>query len=70
MKSSPSESKPIQSRYKGEIPGRAMIKERMSRSKLKQAFLINSAPSFSSIDRCHAAAILSQEMKKALYLHG
>ena len=36
---SASESKPFQSRSKGEIPGRARRKERMSRSKLKQAFL-------------------------------
>ena len=42
MKSSASESKPFQSRSKGEIPGRARLKERRSRSKLKQAFLINS----------------------------
>ena len=42
MKSSVSESKPFQSRSKGEIPGRARRKERLSRSKLKQAFLIDS----------------------------
>ena len=42
MKSSASESKPFQSCYKGEIPGRAWQKERLSRSKLKQAFLIDS----------------------------
>ena len=42
MKSSVSESKPFQSRSKGEIPGRARRKERVSRSKLKQAFLIDS----------------------------
>ena len=42
MKSS-SESKPFQSRSaEGEIPGRARRKERLSRSKLKQAFLIDS----------------------------
>ena len=35
-------SKPFQSRSKGEIPGRARRKERLSRSKLKQAFLIDS----------------------------
>ena len=40
MKSSASESKAFQSRSKGEIPGRAKRKERLSRSKLKQAFLI------------------------------
>ena len=40
--SSASESKPFQSRSKGEIPGRARRKERLSRSKLKQAFLIDS----------------------------
>ena len=37
MKSSASESKPFQSRSKGEISGRARRKERLSRSKLKQA---------------------------------
>ena len=42
MKSSASESKPFQSRSKGEIPGRARLKERLSRSKLKQAYLIDS----------------------------
>ena len=42
MKSSASESKPFQSRSKGEIPGQARRKERLSRSKLKQAFLNDS----------------------------
>ena len=42
MKSSASESKPFQSRSKGETPGRRRRKERLSRSKLKQAFLIDS----------------------------
>ena len=42
MKSSASESKPFQSRSKGEIPGQARRKERLSRSKLKQALLIDS----------------------------
>ena len=42
MKSSSSESKAFQSRSKGEIPGRARRKERVSRSKLKQAFQIDS----------------------------
>ena len=42
MKSSASKSKPFQSRTKGEIPGWARRKERLSRSKLKQAFLIDS----------------------------
>ena len=42
MKSSASESKPLQSRSKGEIPGRARRKERLSRLKLKEAFLIDS----------------------------
>ena len=37
-----SESKPFQSRSKGEIPGRTRRKERLSHSKLKQAFLIDS----------------------------
>ena len=44
MKSSVPESKPFQSRSKGEIPGRARQKERLSRSKLRQAFLIDSDP--------------------------
>ena len=42
MKSSASESKPFQSRSKGEIPGRARQKEWLSHSKLKQAFLTDS----------------------------
>ena len=42
MKSSASGSKRFQSRSKGEILGRARGKEGLSRSKLKQAFLIDS----------------------------
>ena len=42
MKSSASESNPYESRSKGEIPGRARRNERLSRSKLKRAFLIDS----------------------------
>ena len=42
MKSSASESKPFQSRSKGEIPGWAGREERLSRFRLKQAFLIDS----------------------------
>ena len=42
MKSSASELKPFQSRSKGEIPGRARKRERLSRSKLKQTFLTDS----------------------------
>ena len=42
MKSSAFESKLFQSSSKGEIPGRAWRKERLSRSKLKQAFLTDS----------------------------
>ena len=42
MKSSASESKPFHSRSQGEMPGRARRKERLSSSKLKQAFLIDS----------------------------
>ena len=38
MKSSASESKPFQSRSKGEIPGRAWRKERPEPFQLKQAF--------------------------------
>ena len=46
MKRSASKTKPFQSRSKGEIPGRARWKERLSRSKLKQAFLIDSDAEF------------------------
>ena len=42
MKSSTSESKPVQSRCIVEIPGRARQEERLSCSKLKQVFLIDS----------------------------
>ena len=42
MKSSASESKAFQSRPKGEIPDRARRKERLIRSKLKQALLVDS----------------------------
>ena len=42
MKSSASESKPFQSRSKGETPGLTKRKERPSRFKLKQTFLIDS----------------------------
>ena len=42
MKSSTSESKPVQSRCIVEIPGWARQEERLSGSKLKQAFLIDS----------------------------
>ena len=42
MKRSASESKPFQSRSKGKLPGQARRKERLSRSKLKQAFSIDS----------------------------
>ena len=42
MKSSTSESKPLQSRSKGKIIGQARRKEQLSSSKLKQVFLIDS----------------------------
>ena len=42
MKNSASESKPFQSRSKGEIPSRAGRREQLRRSKLNQAFLIDS----------------------------
>ena len=42
MKTSASESKPFQSRSTVEIPGRARRAERLSRSKLKEVFLIDS----------------------------
>ena len=54
MKSSASESKQFQSGSKGEIPGWAKRKERLSRSKLKQAFLIDSdAELFMSLNSMH-----------------
>ena len=46
MKTSASESKLFQSRSRGEIPGQARRKELLSRSKLKQAFLIDSDADF------------------------
>ena len=53
QKSSASESKAFQSRSKGEIPGRARRKERLSRSKLKQAFLFDSdAELFKNLVQC------------------
>ena len=42
MKSSAFDSKPFQSRSKGEIPGRARRKERLGSSRLKEAFLSDS----------------------------
>ena len=42
MKSLASESKSFQSRSKGEIPDRVRRKEQLSRSKLNEAFLIDS----------------------------
>ena len=42
MKSTASESKPFKSRSTVEIPDRAKREERLSRSKLKQAFLTDS----------------------------
>ena len=47
---SESESKQFQSRSKGEIPGLARRKERLSRSKLKQAYLIDSDADFFMCD--------------------
>ena len=44
MKSSASESKPLQSRSRAEIPGQARREERLGRSKLKEPFLIDSDP--------------------------
>ena len=53
IKSSASESKPFQSHSKGEIPGWARRKERLSSSKLKQAFLIHSdADLFMNLIQC------------------
>ena len=60
MKSSASESKPFQSRSKGEIPGRARRKDRLSRSKLEQAFLIDSdAELFMYLIQCIRIPIVS-----------
>ena len=42
MKSSAFDSKPFKSRSKSKIPGQARRKERLSRSKLKEAFLSDS----------------------------
>ena len=42
MKSLASESKPLQSRSRFEIPGQARREERLGRSKLKEPFLIDS----------------------------
>ena len=42
MKSSASESKPLQSRPRVEIPGQARQQERLGRSKLKEPFFIDS----------------------------
>ena len=44
MKSSASESKPLQSRSRAEIPGQARRKERLGHSKLKEPFFIDSDP--------------------------
>ena len=53
MKSTASESKPFQSRSKGGIPGQVRGKERLSRSKLKQASLIDSdAELFMNLIQC------------------
>ena len=53
MKSAASESKLFQSRSKGGIPGQASGKERLSRSKLKQASLIDSdAELFMNLIQC------------------
>jgi len=50
---STSESKPLQSRSKGKIIGQARRKERLSRSKLKRVFLIDSdAELFLYLIRC------------------
>ena len=68
MKSSASESKPFQSRSKGEIPGRARRKERLSRSKLKQAFLIDSdAELFMYLIKCiRFGSVKSSESEPSL----
>ena len=50
MKSSASESKPLQSRSEGEIRDQARRKEWLSRSKLKKAFLIARRPTFHELN--------------------
>ena len=53
MKSSASESSPFKSRSKAEMAGRARRKERLSPSKLKQAFVIDSdAELFMNLIQC------------------
>ena len=53
MKSLASELKPFQSRFKGKIPGGDRRKERLNRSKFKQAFLIDSdAELFMNLIQC------------------
>ena len=57
MKSSVSESKPFQSRTRGEIPGRVRQKERLSCSKLRQALLTDSdAELFMNLIQCVGSA--------------
>ena len=80
MKSSASESKAFQSRSKGKIPGRARRKERLSRSKLKQVFLIDSdAELFNVLGSAHEMwgvwtgpknAVLDVTSRKLLLTYG
>ena len=53
MKSSASDSKPFQSRSTVEMPGHARWEERLSCSKLKKGFLIDSdAERFMYLSKC------------------
>ena len=67
MKSTASESKAFQSRSKGDIPGRSRRKERVSRSKLKQAFLIDSdAELFVYLIQCEVQLLKSTASEPGL----
>ena len=67
MKSSASESKPFESRSKGEISDRARRKERLSHSKLKQAFVIDSdAELFMYLIQCSRSINKTPNNKKNL----
>ena len=73
MKSAASESKPFQRRSIGEIPGRARRKERLSRFKWKQAFLIDSDTELSMyLIQCSVLGFGKERIKgteKATYIY-
>ena len=64
MKSSASESKLFQSRSKGELPGRARRKERLSCSKLKQAFLTDQTPNFHILNSVYEVRLMNSSASK------